>query len=77
MSNMHNDSCLYVLDSFDTHYLNILIDNDETLYDAIMISFQLKVLEQLLLFCGEGEKTNRKLHLPAIPYKQSPLTFLL
>jgi hypothetical protein len=41
--------------SFDTQCLNLLIENDETLYGAIMISFQLKVLEQLLLFCGEHD----------------------
>lgn len=32
---------------------NKLLEEDETLYGTIMIQFQLKVLEQLFLFCGD------------------------
>jgi hypothetical protein len=46
-------SCQYPV--MDAQELNNLIWDDETLYGTIMISFQLKILEQLLLFCGEHD----------------------
>ena len=32
--------------------LNSLVEEDETLFGMIMIQFQMKIMEQLLLFCG-------------------------
>jgi len=33
-------------------YLNAFVEEDETLHGVVMVQFQMKVMEQLLLFCG-------------------------
>lgn len=38
--------------------LNTLVEEDETLYGIIMIQFQMKILEQLLLFCSNHDASH-------------------
>lgn len=47
-----NGSVICHFPSFDTQELNNFICEDETLYGIIMIQFQMKIMEQLLLFCA-------------------------